>query len=144
VQPDSLIGAELLLIITIPGQNYGGADGKAAQAEILATLEFARPFDIRAAAVTAVSLSVYTAAYSYLEGDWWLPLPIYIEHALFALFWTAAIAGYWGWLEALVSHVSQWMHEANPWRARLPLLSSRQAAAAAPITELVPPMDQQR
>ena len=42
----ALIGAELLLIITIPGANYGGADGKAAQAEILATLEFARPFDI--------------------------------------------------------------------------------------------------
>src|SRR5262245_49697869 len=42
----ALIGAELLLIIVIPGQNYGGADGKAAQIEILATLEFARPFDI--------------------------------------------------------------------------------------------------
>ena len=30
----------------MPGINYAGADGKAAQAEILATLEFARPFDI--------------------------------------------------------------------------------------------------
>ncbi len=42
----ALVGAELTLIITIPGGNYGGADGKAAQAEILATLEFARAFDI--------------------------------------------------------------------------------------------------
>ncbi len=42
----ALVGAELALIITIPGGNYGGADGKAAQAEILATLEFARAFDI--------------------------------------------------------------------------------------------------
>ena len=42
----ALVGAELVLVITIPGANYGGADGKAAQAEILATLEFARPFDI--------------------------------------------------------------------------------------------------
>jgi hypothetical protein len=31
-----------MLIITIPGANYRGADGKAAQAEILATLEFAK------------------------------------------------------------------------------------------------------
>jgi hypothetical protein len=42
----ALVGAELVLIATIPGTNYDGADGKAAQAEILATLEFARPFDI--------------------------------------------------------------------------------------------------
>src|SRR5258708_18887783 len=42
----ALVGAELVLIITIPGGNYGGADGKAAHAEILATLEFARAFDI--------------------------------------------------------------------------------------------------
>ena len=42
----ALVVAELLLVITIPGANYGGADGKAAQAEILATLEFARSFDI--------------------------------------------------------------------------------------------------
>ena len=34
------------LVLTIPGQNYAGADGKAAQAIILATLEFARPFHI--------------------------------------------------------------------------------------------------
>jgi hypothetical protein len=47
---------------------------------------------VLAATVTAVLLCVYTATYLYLEGDWWLPLPIYIEHALFAPFWTAAIA----------------------------------------------------
>ncbi len=42
----ALAGAELVLVIAIPGTNYGGADGKAAQAEILTTLEFARQFDI--------------------------------------------------------------------------------------------------
>src|SRR6516165_6319596 len=42
----ALLGAELVLITTIPGTNYDGADGKAAQAEILATLAFARPFEI--------------------------------------------------------------------------------------------------
>src|SRR5258708_7818425 len=31
-----------------------------------------------AAAVSAVSLSAYIAAYLYLSGNWWLPLPIYI------------------------------------------------------------------
>ncbi len=42
----ALIGAEVVLVTTIPGTSYDGADGKAAQAEILATLEFARPFEI--------------------------------------------------------------------------------------------------
>ena len=42
----ALLGAELVLVTTIPGTNYDGADGKAAQAEILTTLEFAKVFDI--------------------------------------------------------------------------------------------------
>src|SRR5262249_31990568 len=42
----ALLGAELVLVTTIPGTNYDGADGKAAQAEILTTLEFANRFDI--------------------------------------------------------------------------------------------------
>ena len=42
----TLLGTELVLVLTIPGQNYAGADGKAAQAIILASLEFARPFHI--------------------------------------------------------------------------------------------------
>src|ERR1700741_5246934 len=42
----ALAVAELALVLTMPAINYGGADGKAAQAEILATLEFAQPFHI--------------------------------------------------------------------------------------------------
>src|SRR5262249_15608919 len=42
----ALLGAELVLVTTIPGTNYDGADGKAAQAEILTTLEFAKVFEI--------------------------------------------------------------------------------------------------
>ena len=42
----ALLCAQLVLVTTIPGTNYDGADGKAAQAEILTTLEFARPFNI--------------------------------------------------------------------------------------------------
>src|SRR5260370_26571059 len=42
----ALLGAQLLLVTSIPGTNYDGADGMAAQAEILTTMEFARPFEI--------------------------------------------------------------------------------------------------
>src|SRR5215468_10491802 len=42
----ALLAAELVLVTTIPGTNYDEADGKAAQAEILTTLEFAKRFDI--------------------------------------------------------------------------------------------------
>jgi hypothetical protein len=42
----ALVAAELMLVVTIPGTNYVGGDGKAAQATILATLEFAEPFDV--------------------------------------------------------------------------------------------------
>src|SRR5262249_60797901 len=42
----ALLGAELVLLTTIPGTNYDGADGKAAHAEILTTLEFAKRIDI--------------------------------------------------------------------------------------------------
>jgi hypothetical protein len=76
----------------------------------------------------------------HLEGNWWLPVPIYIEHALFALFWTGAIAGYWGGLEALAADVRRWMHAgkcagrgSGLRRMRLPSLSPGQAAAAAAI-----------
>jgi hypothetical protein len=56
-----------------------------------------------ATVVSALSFLAYSIAYLYLGGNWWLPLPIYIEHALFVLFWTGAIAGYWGGLEALAA-----------------------------------------
>ena len=42
----ALVVAELVLIFAIPGANYIGADGKAAHATILATLEFAGRFSI--------------------------------------------------------------------------------------------------
>jgi hypothetical protein len=88
--------------------------------------------------VSAVSLSVYIAAYLFLGGDWWLPVPLYIEHALFALFWTAAIAGYWGGLEALVAHARRWMNETHRRGVVLPSLSPQPAAAVAvPIAAIL-------
>jgi len=95
---------------------------------------------VLAAAGTALSFVAYSAAYLHLEGNWWLPLPMYLEHALFALFWTAAIAGYWGGLEALAARVRGWMHaadhagpEASRWRFHGLSLSPRGAAAATAI-----------
>jgi hypothetical protein len=58
---------------------------------------------VLAASISAVALSVYAAAFLYQGGNWPLPLPLYLEHAVFPLFWTAAIAGYWGGLQALVA-----------------------------------------
>src|SRR5262249_10607992 len=94
-----------------------------------------------AAAVSALAFLAYSTAYLQLEGNWWLPVPIYIEHALFVLFWTGAIAGYWGGLEPLAADLRRWTDAtdcagrgADLPRIRLPSLSPGQAAAAAAIT----------
>ena len=93
-----------------------------------------------AAAASAFSFLVYSIAYLHLEGNWWLPIPIYIEHALFALFWTGAIAGYWGAVKALAGRAHERMHDADraePWISRwqvwMPSLSSGQAAATTAV-----------
>jgi hypothetical protein len=80
---------------------------------------------VLAGAVSALLLLAYSAAFLYSAGHWWLPVPIYIEHTLFALFWTAAIAGYWGGLEALAARARGWKHA--------PALSSPHAAAVTAI-----------
>jgi hypothetical protein len=75
--------------------------------------------------VSALLLLAYSAAFLYSAGYWWLPVPIYIEHTLFALFWTAAIAGYWGGLEALAARARGWKHA--------PAFSSARATAVTAI-----------
>src|SRR5215467_11076250 len=96
------------------------------------------------AVVSVLAFLAYSIAYLHLEGNWWLPVPIYIEHALFALFWTGAIAGYWGGVEALAADVRRWTHMADRAgsgaglrRVRLPSLSPGQAAAVAAIMAVV-------
>jgi hypothetical protein len=59
---------------------------------------------VLAAVASAITLMGYSSAYLSMNGSWWLPLPIYIEHALFALFIMAAFAGYWGALQAFGSY----------------------------------------
>jgi hypothetical protein len=78
-----------------------------------------------AGVVSALLLLAYSAAFLYSAGYWWLPVPIYIEHTLFALFWTAAIAGYWGGLEVLAARARGWKHA--------PAFSSAQATAVTAI-----------
>jgi hypothetical protein len=95
---------------------------------------------VLAAAVSALSFLAYATAYLHSTGNWWLPVPIYLEHALFALFWTGAIAGYWGGLQALAARARRWSNasdRAGLW-ARLPRLglsslSSAQTTAAMAI-----------
>src|SRR5262245_28217786 len=49
---------------------------------------------VMAGLVSFVFSAAYSATFS-LMVKWWLPLPLYVEHSLFPLFTTAAIAGYW-------------------------------------------------
>jgi hypothetical protein len=98
-----------------------------------------------AAAASAVSLAAYAMAYLYLElGNWVLPLPIYIEHALFALFWTEAIAGYWGGVKGLFARARRWTHEADRaergasrWQGRLQSLSPQRTTAVTEIAAML-------
>jgi hypothetical protein len=95
---------------------------------------------VLAAAVSALSFLAYATAYLHSTGNWWLPVPIYLEHALFALFWTGAIAGYWGGLKALAAGARRWRNApdgAALWarlrRVGLTSLSSAQTTAATMI-----------
>jgi hypothetical protein len=84
---------------------------------------------VLAATVSALSFVAYSAAYLHLPGNWWFPVPVYIEHVLFVLFWTAAIAGYCGGLEALASDGRRGV--------RPPSLSPKRTAAATAIMAVV-------
>jgi hypothetical protein len=90
---------------------------------------------VLAASISAGAFLAYAAAFLYLGGNWPLPLPLYIEHALFPLFWTAAVAGYWAGLQALVARGAI-VREASAWHLRLPPLSSQQTTLAMALTAL--------
>jgi hypothetical protein len=99
---------------------------------------------VLACAVSALSLLAYSVAFLYLPGNWWLPIPIYIEHTLLALFWTAAIAGYWGGLEALAARFRRWINAGDgtdlvpvAWRPRMRSLSLAQAGAGTAIVAMM-------
>src|SRR5712691_1153210 len=53
--------------------------------------------------VTFAFFLAYAAAFLLFPGHWWLPIPIYVEHCLFPLFTTAAVAGLWGGLRVIAS-----------------------------------------
>ena len=59
---------------------------------------------VRVLAVAGLLSFVFIVAYGatfLLMLKWWLPLPLYVEHSLFPLFTTAAIAGYWAALRTI-------------------------------------------
>jgi hypothetical protein len=91
-----------------------------------------------AAIISAAALLPYAAGFLYLGGNWPLPLPLYLEHALFPLFWTAALAGYWGGVEALVARgvLPLAVVSASAERPRLPALPSKQSATVMAIVAM--------
>jgi hypothetical protein len=59
---------------------------------------------IAAALAGCVAYLAYSVIYLLLENATWvLPIPIYVEQCLFALFLTAGVAGYWGALRTVAS-----------------------------------------
>jgi hypothetical protein len=59
---------------------------------------------VLAGLVACSALLIYDIVYLLpLNAPWRLPLPVYIEHSLFALFTAAAAAGYWGLLTRIAS-----------------------------------------
>jgi hypothetical protein len=99
---------------------------------------------VLAGAVSGLSFFTYACAYVYSAGHWWLPIPIYIEHTLFPLFWTAAIAGYWGALQTLAARARQWLYPpdgegavAGRWGRRIRSLSPVQAGPTTAIVAVM-------
>jgi hypothetical protein len=81
----------------------------------------------------------YTAGFLSLLSNWWLPLPIYVEHSLFPLFTTSAIAGVWAGLRVIVPFVPP---ASSVWRKRKSTAQESLAAAIALFQrqpEAIPP-----
>jgi hypothetical protein len=56
---------------------------------------------VTAAAVSFAFLAAYVTAFLLSPANWWLPLPIYVEHCLYPLFAAGGVAGCWGALRQL-------------------------------------------
>src|SRR5215467_4944265 len=94
--------AFLASIVLISPSTMGPSYGLCVLGWVLGLL-FARG-RVRVLAVAGLLSFVFIVAYSatfLLMLKWWLPLPLYIEHSLFPLFTTAAIAGYWAALRMI-------------------------------------------
>ena len=48
---------------------------------------------VMAGVVSFASLFAYATAFLFMQPDWWLPLPIYIEQCMWPLFTAAGVAG---------------------------------------------------
>jgi hypothetical protein len=59
--------------------------------------------DLVLAAVAAfAAFFAYATAFLVMPGQWWLPLPFYVEHCLIPLFTTAAVVGLWSGIRVIV------------------------------------------
>src|SRR5262249_16883987 len=88
--------AFLASIVFISPNTMGPYYGLCALGWVLGLL-FARG-RVRVLVVAGLLSFVFIVAYGatfLLMLKWWLPLPLYVEHSLFPLFTTSAIAGYW-------------------------------------------------
>jgi hypothetical protein len=81
---------------------------------------------IVAALAACAAYVAYSVIYLLLENATWvLPIPIYVEQCLFALFMTAGVAGYWGALRTFA-----------PWLTSIGAMLTRQTGVMA-----TPPLD---
>src|SRR5262245_57031230 len=81
---------------------------------------------VSAAVASFVAYVGYASAFA-LSSRWSPPLPIYVEHSLFPLFMTAAVAGYW----AALAKAGGWIRRAAgaAWRG---IASARHAESPSP------------
>src|SRR5215831_1716449 len=94
--------AFLASIVFISPNTMGPYYGLCALGWVLGLL-FARG-RVRVLVVAGLLSFVFIVAYGatfLLMLKWWLPLPLYVEHSLFPLFTTSAIAGYWAALRMI-------------------------------------------
>jgi hypothetical protein len=94
--------AFLASIVFISPKTVGSYYGICALGWVLGLL-FARG-RVRVLVVAGLVSFAILVAYSttfLLMLKWWLPLPLYVEHSLFPLFTTAAVAGYWAALRGI-------------------------------------------
>ena len=86
---------------------------------------------VAAASIAFAVWVLYSVVYLLLlNATWVLPVPMYVEQSLFALYLAAAIAGYWGFLYAIIPLVHQF-----------DALLGRRADAIwrRPVPEAIPP-----
>jgi hypothetical protein len=108
---------------------------------------------VLAAVATFAAFFAYATAFLVLPGQWWLPVPFYVEHCLIPLFTTAAVVGLWSGIQVIVRQKNENEHVWVAWRGlsvrspvrwldalrlRLPAGAARSITAAFLIAAFLP------